>query len=448
MKNKEKKYPKVLIIGQSFNKKTGGGITLSNLFQGWPKDKIAVATQNIDYSQNSICVNYYQLGSEEKKWLFPLSLINKTNIYSGPVKLPQNYKESKKKLSTTTIKKGKKLIKIIKKFLEKSGLTNIFSYSHISLRFSKWVKEFAPDLVYTQLGSIGMNHFVSQLIEEIKIPYVIHFMDDWPIKFNREGLFSIFFRKKTDKELRHLIANASGLMTICQTMSDEYNLRYKRKSIPFHNPVDLDLWEKFSKHSWNVNKKFRVLFIGKLGKKSPALYELSHTIEKLKKSGMNIVFEIFTKDADSKEAETLRNYQGVLVNNSISHDKIPKLLSSFDVLFLPLSFEPSYVKSTRLSMPTKTSEYMISGTPVIVYAHPDTALNKYARSKKWAYVVSENNIDKLYEAIKKLYENKEMREKYGKKAIELAIKNHDSTLVRDRFRKALSSGVKNHKFHE
>ena len=37
-------YPKVLIIGQVIDKKNGSGITLSNLFKGWPKDKLAVAT--------------------------------------------------------------------------------------------------------------------------------------------------------------------------------------------------------------------------------------------------------------------------------------------------------------------------------------------------------------------------------------------------------------------
>jgi hypothetical protein len=36
-------FPKVLIFGQPFNNKHGGGITLSNLFSGWDKDKIAVA---------------------------------------------------------------------------------------------------------------------------------------------------------------------------------------------------------------------------------------------------------------------------------------------------------------------------------------------------------------------------------------------------------------------
>ncbi len=37
-------YPRILIFGPPFNNFTGGGITLSNLFKGWPKDRIAVAS--------------------------------------------------------------------------------------------------------------------------------------------------------------------------------------------------------------------------------------------------------------------------------------------------------------------------------------------------------------------------------------------------------------------
>ena len=40
----EKVYPKILIIGQPFNKNSGGGITMSNLFNGWPNESLAVAT--------------------------------------------------------------------------------------------------------------------------------------------------------------------------------------------------------------------------------------------------------------------------------------------------------------------------------------------------------------------------------------------------------------------
>ena len=54
--------PKVLILNQPFVTNTGGGITMSNLFSGWDKDKLAVTclgyilTKEID---PEICNNYY-----------------------------------------------------------------------------------------------------------------------------------------------------------------------------------------------------------------------------------------------------------------------------------------------------------------------------------------------------------------------------------------------------
>jgi len=37
------RYPRVLIVGYNFDLVTGGGITLSNLFDGWPRERLAVA---------------------------------------------------------------------------------------------------------------------------------------------------------------------------------------------------------------------------------------------------------------------------------------------------------------------------------------------------------------------------------------------------------------------
>ena len=76
--------PRVLIIGQTFNKKSGGGITQSNLFSGWDKDKIAVTctAHLLQDSETEICDNYYQLGNLENKWIFPFNYFQR-NFYSG-----------------------------------------------------------------------------------------------------------------------------------------------------------------------------------------------------------------------------------------------------------------------------------------------------------------------------------------------------------------------------
>lgn len=72
-------HSKVLIFGQSFIDSSGGGITLTNLFKGMPKDKIAVAFLGHGLSNitTDICEVYYQLGCEEHQWLFPFNLIQR-----------------------------------------------------------------------------------------------------------------------------------------------------------------------------------------------------------------------------------------------------------------------------------------------------------------------------------------------------------------------------------
>ena len=71
-------FPKVLILNQPFNNHTGGGITLSNLFKGWDKDKLAVVSyhyllSNVDLSH---CETYYQIGCKEHKFVFPFNILN------------------------------------------------------------------------------------------------------------------------------------------------------------------------------------------------------------------------------------------------------------------------------------------------------------------------------------------------------------------------------------
>lgn len=67
-------YPKILIVGQSFNLQSGGGITLTNLFYGWDKNNIAVAAETIGNPGFEVCKKYYQLGSLEIGRRFPFNL--------------------------------------------------------------------------------------------------------------------------------------------------------------------------------------------------------------------------------------------------------------------------------------------------------------------------------------------------------------------------------------
>lgn len=92
-------------------------------------------------------------------------------------------------------------------------------------------------------------------------------------------------------------------------------------------------------------------------------------------------------------------------------------------------------------MPTKAPEFMISGTPIIIFAPEVTATVKYAKKYEWAKVITENNISEISGAIKQLIENKELRQQIAQNAIKIAEKNHNSIDITNQFRKVILSLV-------
>ena len=130
-----------------------------------------------------------------------------------------------------------------------------------------------------------------------------------------------------------------------------------------------------------------------------------------------------------------KNNPAVYVHKPIpDYNQLPLLFSSHDLLLIPLDFKSRFL---RLSMPTKVSEYMISGTPIMVFAPKDTALSEYALKYNWAYVI-DNDDDAIRNALLDLYHNESTRRRLGLKAKELAVSRHNATVIRSDFKSLLS----------
>ena len=112
-------------------------------------------------------------------------------------------------------------------------------------------------------------------------------------------------------------------------------------------------------------------------------------------------------------------------------------LTVFQRQIFPYDFTPSANAFIKYSMPTKASEYMICGTPVLVFAPEDTALVTYAQDHQWAQVVTKNEVQALRDGLMELINNKEMRQRISEAAIKLAEERHDANKVRKQFKEEL-----------
>ncbi len=431
------KYPKTLIIGNPFNNKSGGGITMSNLFRGWPKDRLALATNaniNIE-AEPSICENYFQLGFNGKLHPFPFNIVL-SKVYCGPVKLKAVH-NSTSSASGPTPGRFKKIYNVLMNFLDFIGLYNFFYTIKIDDGFKKWVEEFSPDIIYSQLGSLGSIRFISDLSIITGKPVALHIMDDWPEMVYKRGLFHNYRKKLFIAEFKDLINRSAVLMSIGDAMSEEYKKRYNRDFTPFHNPIEINNWLPSSRNEWLRKDKFTILYAGRigLGMKSSVL-DIARVVNHLLPDHQDLFFEIQTPDFYELEGSGIFN-ENVTWVKPIDYNKLPGKFAEVDLLLLPLDFDPEGIKFLKYSFQTKISEYMISGTPVLVYAPEETSTAKYAAKDEWAYVVTERSDLILENAILDLYSDTDLRKRLGERAKQLAETREDSKIVKEKFRDCL-----------
>jgi glycosyltransferase involved in cell wall biosynthesis len=263
-------------------------------------------------------------------------------------------------------------------------------------------------------------------------------MDDWPSTINKPGLLYSYWKKRTDISFKKLMDEASVLLSIGDAMSEEYKRRYNKDFVPFHNPIEIENWLPFSRKNWETRDRFTILYAGRLGNGvNNSIADIARAVNSLCSSNTNIVFELQTPDpaALQKIVQLNENIKWV---RPLDYSRLPEKFASVDMLVIPFDFDENSLTFLRYSFSTKIPEYMISGTPVLVYADKQTALARYAMKEKWAHVVTENNPEKLKEAIREMYHNSSLRKEYAERAKKIAIRNDSAEVVRENFRKCLS----------
>jgi glycosyltransferase involved in cell wall biosynthesis len=428
-------YPKILIIGQSFNKKSGGGVTISNLFKGWPKDRLAVASNNNLYNglDTSVCDTYYQLAYNGKLHPFPLNIIL-PKIKCGLIPTGNDTNEIKE---TERSKSGKftSIYRLLNWALHFFGLYNVFYKLKITPEFAAWLKAYDPDIIYTQLASLELIRFVDAVHEHTKKPIAIHIMDDWPLTINKPGILYNYWGRTIDQSFRKLMDKSAVLMSICDAMSDEYKLRYNKHFIPFHNPIDIQFWKPAVAKDYSIKDKFTILYAGRIGYGiESSIADIADAVNEIAINNSNIVFEIQTADTELLN-KIVKPGAYVKQMQQIAYTALPEKFSSVDLLLLPQDFDEKSVTFLKYSFPTKVSEYMISGTPVLVYGDKITGLTKYAIQGNWAYIVTEKNKTALVKAIITLYNDLSLRKQLGETAQQIAMEKEDAVIVREDFRK-------------
>jgi glycosyltransferase involved in cell wall biosynthesis len=135
------------------------------------------------------------------------------------------------------------------------------------------------------------------------------------------------------------------------------------------------------------------------------------------------------------------DHPDVVVHPWVGQDELPQILRKADILFLPFSFASAERHTVETAFPSKTADYLASGTPILVFGPKYSSLVAYARREGFAEMVTEADPHLLARAIRRIALDSGHREALSSRALEVFSKYHDIGQQRADFLGVLKSIV-------
>jgi len=438
-------WPRVLFITPcAFNSVTGGGVTFSNLFRGWPKDRLAcVSSDNFPVSR-AVCDHYYMLGSNECVSAWPWSVLRPSRAKAKIDPQPDGAEDARRDGSDASCASSDSPAeasfpkRIARRLLGTAGLP---VRGALSSDLRNWVADFKPELIYTILGDVSILDLVEQIADAFDLPIVIHCMDDGVTEPRRTGLYGRWFNRTYRSGLSRLLPRAADRLAICDAMADVYAQRYGQPFGSFHNAVDVAHIAERHRPLAGRNTPPRLIYVGSLYPiaQDRSLLDLCEAVARLNVSGQPVELGVYaSRQLFGRYVPQVERHAGCTFHDALDDDAwFFEAIASADGLVLPVNFDAASRQYVGLSMPTKVPAYLASGTPTLVYGPGSVAQVHDARNMGWGLVVDQQDPAALDTAIRRLLGEAELRQTLVDRSLKLAYDHHDAPEVRRRLRDTL-----------
>ena len=295
-------------------------------------------------------------------------------------------------------------------------------YLHLFLvkRIIKKIRCYKPDIIFSNCPDIDYFICAYKAAKKCKIPFYSHMHDLWEENHSPET----YVGKMAIKWEKEILLNSKRVFCMTNVQQKHYEHKYGiHTDLLPHTIKDSDL--DMPNLEYHPNYDNTLLFTGAVSRvmNLDALKVLSKASERFSEK-INICLCTSTKHEDFK-------ILGVDSHNWeikwLSREKVQDLQRHSGVLFAPLSHKNGGMDEIKTVFSTKILEYLVSGRPIIIFAPHDSFHALSAKEKGWAFVIDEDNPEKLADGIIELLNNPEMQKGIVEKAIEEAKNRRAST---------------------
>ncbi|MCC5788783.1 MAG: glycosyltransferase [Opitutales bacterium] len=281
-------------------------------------------------------------------------------------------------------------------------------------------RSFAPEVIYIRpIDSPQLFEIAESIMTAIRVPVVIHMMDDWPERLriqNPERFANLAPR------LESMLNSATRRLSISEPMSEEYKKRYGGEWTPLANGADTDDYppKKHESHPSDPDSQtFVMRYMGGLADDMTyaSVADTAGAVASLQNEH-SIRFEIYTMNWYLEKAQfQLGRLPGISVHTLVTEEDYKTFLTEADCLLIAYNFDKTSKSYIKFSLANKMPECLASGTPLLAYGPADVATIQYLSESGCARIVQERNMEKLTAVIRSMIVDQESNKKMAEKAI-------------------------------
>lgn len=423
---------RVLILSRTaWDNGNSFGNTFTNLFSNIDDIEIANIYTGSGKPNNTVVSKYYQI---TEKMLIS-NIRNKNNLAGKEV----FYEESKQYEDTFNEnamnfakKKRWQILFWIRDFIWKIGRWK-------TDELLKFVDDFKPDIIYTPIYyskyMCNLNLFFK---EYLNIPMVGHVTDDvYTMKCLRFSPLFWIDRIMIRTKVKKLVMKCEYIDTFTDIQKNEYEKIFNK---PFH------ILYKSADFSGNVpeyrqdNVPLKLVFTGNISSgRWRSLLLIANGLKEINKEEIKAQLVIYTATPMSLKMKKALNIQdSVLLIGSVPANQIKEIQEDADFLVHVESFALKDKLQVRMSFSTKIVDYLTRGKCILAIGPSDVASIDYFIKNDCG--VSITNRKEMIDKLELIIEDNKIREKYGIKAWNCGMQNHNEQIIKKEFQESLKRG--------
>ena len=416
-------FPRVLVVsGNPFNRATNNGTTLSSLFLGWPKDRLAqlyLPSATPITPEFDVC---------DRIWSFTPAGPRQVRASAAVPGLAGPRRRLVGAISDARVRRVALPVREL-----------LYGAVPWRGRGARAIDKFRPAIVFSTLGSLALVRLASRMQKRYRAALVPFITDDWPTTEYRGAIFSNRLRRYLAEGWHEILGRATVRMVISPAMARAYTERYGGHFLPFTQLVDA---ERFDPAPTPPRTTVRLVYAGQLGlDRWKSLKRIGDALRRLDSAGLRGELLVYTiRDHVASYGRLLHEPPIVRVEGSLTSAELPVAYREADVLVHAESFSPELAEYTRYSMSTKLTEYMMAGRCIFAFGPPQGSI-RYVVDEKVGVGVFEDSDEQLMAQLDAVLRDRRLREEYGRRGRSCAIEKHEASAQRERFRKALCTAA-------